>query len=66
MLIWVTAQKSVVRRIKESGKVFDGRLSFFNDWELFWSSGMFAIYLSLSDQTRSSLLFMLLSLLFER
>ncbi|EOA90950.1 uncharacterized protein SETTUDRAFT_158436 [Exserohilum turcica Et28A] len=32
------AQKSVVRRIKESGKVFDGRLSFFNDWELFWSS----------------------------
>ncbi|KAF5846803.1 hypothetical protein GGP41_004908 [Bipolaris sorokiniana] len=33
-----SAQKAVVKRMKESGKVFTGNLSFFNEWELFWSS----------------------------
>ncbi|USP81115.1 hypothetical protein yc1106_08389 [Curvularia clavata] len=32
------SQRAVVKRMKESGKVFTGNLSFFNDWELFWSS----------------------------
>lgn len=40
MLTIFTAQKAVVKRMKESGKVFTGNLSFFNEWELFWSSGM--------------------------
>lgn len=35
------AQKAVVSRMKRSGKVFTGNLAFFNNWELFWSSGRF-------------------------
>jgi len=31
------AQKSVVNRMKQSGKTFTGNLSFFNDWNLFWT-----------------------------
>jgi hypothetical protein len=25
--------------MKQSGKTFEGNLAFFNNWELFWSSG---------------------------
>jgi hypothetical protein len=32
-------QKAVVNRMKQSGKTFTGNLAFFNNWELFWSSG---------------------------
>ncbi|KAF1834517.1 3-phytase B precursor [Decorospora gaudefroyi] len=31
-------QREVVKRMKQSGKTFTGSLTFFNDWELFWSS----------------------------
>ncbi|KAH9864973.1 hypothetical protein IAQ61_008919 [Plenodomus lingam] len=30
-------QKSVVDRMKRSGKTFEGSLAFFNDWKLFWT-----------------------------
>lgn len=41
MLTMIIDQRAVVERLKRSGKTFTGSLAFFNDWELFWSSGRF-------------------------
>jgi hypothetical protein len=32
-------QRAVVERMKRSNQTFTGNLAFFNNWELFWSSG---------------------------
>jgi len=32
-------QRAVVERMKQSGKMFDGNLAFFNNWTLFWTTG---------------------------
>jgi acid phosphatase len=36
MLTAMSDQRAVVQRMKESGIQFNGTLSFFNDWDLFW------------------------------
>jgi hypothetical protein len=37
MLTAISDQRAVVQRMKESGIRFNGTLSFFNDWDLFWN-----------------------------